>query len=454
MSLTDPFLVVAFPEALDGLLEIGHRGEAAWPQERLFHGPDEAFGATVALRPLQLCRAGLDPQEADFLLVGMGDELTAVVVPKLETLTFGDLRFKAVETAPDRLAQGLPSLRAGASTCCANTQALRGAVVDHEEDGHHPLARLRPRGMGSLHLVRMSREDGSVIVLRSPLVPRRERHLQASFRHDFPDPPSRHPDSLVAQAGPDLAVALPDPERLGQDHADVGFQFYIAVTGTPRAPLGWELALVSVLPALVVDRGTGDPQNPAHPEQALGIQGEGRGGLAHRLGLHQGGGRLASRRSIFSFNSLISMVSSPTLPLSRVFSSSRETVGSSSRHLGLPRGSQPACGPACLQSRPTPGEERLAPRPEAFEAPPPSCVGCSSSPGLCAWLQKLRLASGLPPLLAHWPSCPSSSWTPPGQDILPHLSTQGNRAPAQGPSGFRGGTSMTQCLGLTPLLGE
>ena len=103
----------------------------------------------------------------------------------------------------------------------------------------------------------------------------------------------------------------------------------------------------------------------AHPLQAVGSARGGEAGLTHRLHLLPAKGRPASRRSIFSRRTSPSIVSSPTLALSRAFSSSRSSAGRALSAASPPRrnASRQAESRAAVR-RPTRGRAsaRLSPR--------------------------------------------------------------------------------------------
>ena len=123
-------------------------------------------------------------------------------------------------------------------------------------------------------------------------------------------------------------------------------------------------------PPLRVDRGARQAQRAAHPLQAVGSARGGEAGLTHRLHLLPAKGRPASRRSIFSRRTSPSIVSSPTLALSRAFSSSRSSAGRALSAASPPRRnasrqrkaeplSCPTRGRASPGSRPAKTQDRL-----------------------------------------------------------------------------------------------
>jgi hypothetical protein len=87
--------------------------------------------------------------------------------------------------------------------------ALAGAVIHRHEDadpavfGGHRGGHVRPP-----HHVRSFRDDGPVVGLGTVRMPDPLRGLEAPLPHQPPDSLLRSPDALVAEPGPDLAVAL------------------------------------------------------------------------------------------------------------------------------------------------------------------------------------------------------------------------------------------------------
>ena len=117
--------------------------------------------------------------------------------------------------------------------------------------------------------------------------------------------------------------------RVLQDLPDVAEEFRIGARAHRAALIGRGAFMNGdrLSPPLRVDRGARQAPKGAHPLQAVGSARGGEAGLTHRLHLLPAKGRPASRRSIFSRRTSPSIVSSPTLALSRAFSSSRSSAG-------------------------------------------------------------------------------------------------------------------------------
>src|SRR5262249_20688724 len=141
-----------------------------------------------------------------------------------------------------------------------------------------------------------------------------------------PDPLLRGADSLVAEAGPDFAVALAVERRLGQNAADVADEFLIGARALRATPLGFEsLRGGGALPvALGVDRRAA--RAPGAPDASKAVLPPRRGGCGPPYFFRLLGTKGWSARHRWSSSSL-SMVSSPTLARSRAISSSRSSVG-------------------------------------------------------------------------------------------------------------------------------
>ena len=137
-------------------------------------------------------------------------------------------------------------------------------------------------------------------------------------------------------------------------------------------------------PPLRVDRGARQAPKGAHPLQAVGSARGGEAGLTHRLHLLPAKGRPASRRSIFSRRTSPSIVSSPTLALSRAFSSSRSSAGRALSAASPPRrnASRPRRKAEPL-SCPTRGRASPGSRPAKDAGPPPACAGRRTDPAHC-----------------------------------------------------------------------
>ena len=153
--------------------------------------------------------------------------------------------------------------------------------------------------------------------------------LKPRLPHQATHPLLAGADAREAQPRPHLAVALAMEGRVLQDLPDVAEEFRIGARAHRAALIGRGAFMNGdrLSPPLRVDRGARQAPKGAHPLQAVGSARGGEAGLTHRLHLLPAKGRPASRRSIFSRRTSPSIVSSPTLALSRAFSSSRSSAG-------------------------------------------------------------------------------------------------------------------------------
>src|SRR4029453_10668153 len=127
----------------------------------------------------------------------------------------------------------------------------------------------------------------------------------------------------MPQACPHLAVPFAGERRRFQDAPNVVYQLVIP-TGPNGSPAGARRRGRMPLP---VERGAGHAPHAADARQAIRLGSGGRAGLAHRLDLLCGKGRLSSSRPIFSRNSSMSIVASPSFSRRRPISQSRLSSG-------------------------------------------------------------------------------------------------------------------------------
>src|SRR3954447_2736226 len=211
----------------------------------------------------------------------------------------------------------------------------------------------------------------------------------------------------MPQPCPHLAVAFAGERRRLQDAPDMVHQFVIR-TGATWPSSGARRRGRMPLP---IDRGARDAPHATDTCQAIRLTSGGRGGLAHRLDLLCCKGRLVSRRPIFSRNSSISMVDSPSFsrkrPISRswlsrgcVFSASWPASRNASRQVarraaGIPSSRESRSSASPRSRRKTTAvfcraENRsgffhpfVLPSPVALRAP---CEGTSMAiSGACIW---------------------------------------------------------------------
>src|SRR5919112_5633323 len=195
------------PQVFDGV-------EGVHPQEVLLQGADEAFGDAVALRLADEGGRALEAEESDLVLEVAGQVVGAMVVAQGEAL--GRVLLDAAEVAQDALAHWLERLEAVAGAGGMAADALAGAMVDGNEHPGPAFSEGDSLGhVGAPHEIHGGGGDDAVMraLLRTADPVRRE---QAVLAHQPPDPPGRGADPDMAQAGPDLAVALAVPAR-GED---------------------------------------------------------------------------------------------------------------------------------------------------------------------------------------------------------------------------------------------
>src|SRR3954451_20168714 len=174
--------------------------------EVLLQGADEALRDAIALRLADEGGRALDAEEADLVLEVAGQVVGAMVVAQGETL--GRVLLEAAEVAQDALAHRLERLEAVAGAGGMAADALAGAVVDGNEDPGPAVSEGDSLGhIGAPHDIHRRGGDSAVMgaLLRTADPVRRE---QAVLAHQAADPPGRGADPGMAQAGPDLAVAL------------------------------------------------------------------------------------------------------------------------------------------------------------------------------------------------------------------------------------------------------
>src|SRR5215210_6339397 len=295
--------------------------EGVHPKEVLLQGADEAFRDAVALRLADEGRRALDAEEPDLALEVARHVVRAVVVAQGEPL--GDAAADRAEVAQAALTDRLERLEAVAGRGGVAADALAGAVVDRDEDARLSLGQGDGLGhVGAPHHVHRGGGDGAV--MRAPLrTADPVRREQPMLAHQAANAPGGGADAGVAQAGPDLAVALAVQAR-GEDlPADVPDQFGIGAGADRASARRTGRRRGTVRRAMAVERGAGHAPDAGDPSEAI-ASAHGRGeGLAHRLDLRRPKGRAVSRAAIFRSSSSLAMVTSPSLALRRSSSSSR-----------------------------------------------------------------------------------------------------------------------------------
>src|SRR5512132_1786051 len=299
-------------QLLDGL-EVPH------PQQVFLQRTDEALGDAVAFGLAHEGRRSLDAEEGDLGLEVVRHVVGAVVVAKLQPRchVVADRAEVAAHPLPDRL-QGLEAVGALVGV---DADAFAVAVVDGDEDVGYAL----DQGDGLAHVgappdVHGLGGDDTVVHSVRPLADP-VRHQQTVLPHQPPHPSGRGADAGKAQSRPDLAVALAGEAALGDRLPDMLQQGGV-VARSHRTGAAFRAGRCLPVPIHGCPRNApaaGDTHQAVHP-----IHG-GRDRPAHRLDLRRAKGAPASRRAIFSRNSSVSIVISPTVPFSRVPSSSRSS---------------------------------------------------------------------------------------------------------------------------------
>src|SRR5215217_8858980 len=158
------------------------------------------------------------------------------------------------------------------------------------------------------HIIHIRGDDRPIMGFWAMRMPLTRGGQQLVRTHQPQDPARRRAETAMAQPGPHLAIAFAREGRRLQDTTDSSHQVIIR-TGPPGPSPGARRRGFAPLP---VDRGARYAPHPTDTRQAIGLRGGGRDGLAHRLDLLGRKGRSVSSRPIFSCNSSISMVDSPS----------------------------------------------------------------------------------------------------------------------------------------------
>src|SRR5918912_95364 len=177
----------------------------------------------------------------------------------------GAVPLDGAEVAQDALAHRLERLEAVARAGGMAADALSGAMVDGDEDPGPAFSEGHGLGhVGAPHHVHRGGGDGAVVraLLQAADPVWRE---QAVLAHQAPDPPGRGADAGMAQAGPDLAVALAMQARAEDLGADALEQLGIGA-GPDRAAAGrTRRRLGSGRRAMAVHRGAAEAPDPGKP---------------------------------------------------------------------------------------------------------------------------------------------------------------------------------------------
>src|SRR3954452_22510088 len=322
VPLGQPGRVVGLAEGEQRPAQLLDGGEAPHPEQVLLERADEPLGAAVPFGGPNERRRAVDAREAQLPLEVAGHVLAAVVVAEREAA--GDLLREAAEVAPHPLAERLERLEPVGTVAGVDADALGRAVVDGDEDGGLTLAGDRGGQVGAPHHVDRRGDDRAVVAARPARRAGPRRGEQVGLPHQPRHAPPRGADAAVAQAGPDLAVALAVEGARGQHRPDrfreVGARHR---PGRSRPPRGGRPRR----PAMPVDGRARDAPDAADQGEPVRHAG-GRGGRpAHRLDLRRAKGRPASRAAISPSSSSCRSSISPSRAFSRSLASVSPSAG-------------------------------------------------------------------------------------------------------------------------------
>src|SRR3569833_1521439 len=318
----DPGTVIALPKSSYCVTESVDVVEALNPQLLFFEGPEETFNAADALGLSSEGRRGLDAQEADLVLEVIAHIYAAVVMP--EPQASGAAAGRIAEMLAHALADGLERLEAVRTLDHVDADALGGAVVDSGVNRDLSVGvRHRDGRVGAPQLIRPVGHDGSLVRIGGSGNRRSTRRRQMVLPHEPQYALLPHAHLLVAQPGPDLAIAFPRELGLGDELAYFAGQ---CLVGKPaRTTLTWHGCACRALLGGIEARASQAPRLD-HARHSVRSLAGGRGDTAHGFDLQNAKGRLLSSRVIFSRSSSFSMLTLATTDFSRRFSSSTTTT--------------------------------------------------------------------------------------------------------------------------------
>src|SRR5262252_1415550 len=236
----------------------------------------------------------------------------------------GDVLSKGPKSGADPLAAGLQRFKAGPLLGGVDAHTRRRVMIHRDKDRHLTLLpRKRAGHIGSPHRIDLRRDDRPIMGFGSMRVPLTRGAQQLVGAHQAQHPAWRRAETAMAQPCPHLTVPFAGERRRFQDTPDMVAQLVIW-TGTNGPSSGARRRGRMPLP---VERGAGHAPHAAEARQAIRLASGGRGGLAHRLDLLGGKGRLVSSRPICSGNNSISIVDSPSFSRRRPSSRSRLSRG-------------------------------------------------------------------------------------------------------------------------------
>src|SRR3954466_1246987 len=140
--------------------------------------------------------------------------------PRADREAAGDLLREAAEVPPHPLAERLERLEPVGTVAGVDADALGRAVVGGDEDRGLTLAGDRGGQVGAPHHVDRLGDDRAVVGARAARRAGPRRGEQVGLPHQPQHAPPRGAGTAVAQAGPDLAVALAVEGARGQHRPD------------------------------------------------------------------------------------------------------------------------------------------------------------------------------------------------------------------------------------------
>ena len=256
VALDEPLVVVEITELLEGLVEVLDVGEGVDPEKLFFEGAPEPLDAAVAFGGTDEGRTGVHAEEAQFSLVGAGDELAPIVVAQLETGSDG------LPHAAEGCSAGLVERDDGLVSIGleggVDAKQLAGAmVVDAKDRGLLAVEQHGRGGIRAPHLIGSQGSDRAVVGPWAEDAARLSGRLEAVLPHEKADAFYICVDPAVAQAGVDFPITLAHEGRIGEDVADGDEQVTVGHQGLGAALL--ERHRTSNTP-LGIHRGTRNPQ--------------------------------------------------------------------------------------------------------------------------------------------------------------------------------------------------
>ena len=253
-----------------------------------------------------------------------------MVVAQLEAA--GGVAAEVAELLPDRHADGLERLVAGAALAHVPAESLGVPVLGDGEEPDLAIAESGDLGgIGRPHQVRRVCDDAAVVRLGRAAL-RAVRRQQGVLAHQPQHPLARDANAVEhAQARPDLAVTLSGPGRAREVRPNGGKQVGIGDRRLRPAPGRRGRRRPRRSAARGIEARPRHAPDPADPRDAVAPSGGGRDRLGHHRRLLRAKG--PGTRSIFARSSSFSMLSSP---MRRMAAASSPSAVSVSRSFSAP----------------------------------------------------------------------------------------------------------------------